>query len=115
MDDAVIDRLGAPSRLINALLDPNRAVPLREGELHQVPRTPGLYAIWLLEPGSLRACGIDGPAPKLIYIGMASPRHGLRGRLYQHLGADWGALTELLAVRGHVLFPWWAKQWPEWF
>jgi hypothetical protein len=110
--DEILARV--PGAAIQALLDPNRAIALRERELGIVPAVPGLYAIWIVDSSALRAAGIDGPAPKLLYVGKAEPRRsGLRGRLYRHVGAEWFDLSELLAVRGQLLFPWWAKAWPE--
>lgn len=95
---------------MTSLLDPTDARPLTALEAwREVPNRPGVYAAWITTPAALRALGVAGPAPRLIYIGRAVAASGLRGRLLEHTLSSWQTLNELLAARGGCVFSWWHR------
>jgi hypothetical protein len=74
----------------------------------QLPRTPGIYAAWITMDAALEQVGIAGPAPRLVYVGIATSKAGLRRRLTAHVSTPWWELLDLLASRRAVLPAWWA-------
>lgn len=76
----------------------------------EVPRAAGIYAAWIVSDAALHALGIAGPAPVLMYVGKAAGGRGnLRRRLTVHSRVPFYELIELLAIRGHTIFPWHAR------
>lgn len=112
-------RAGGPSTFIDqfngyplamaapTIVSPEHAVPLvTPAMVHdRVPKSSGIYAAWVLDAEALGAAGIDGPAPRCIYVGKAE-RAGLAARLKQHVTFTFQSLNEILAARGLVLFDW---------
>lgn len=71
------------------------------------PAEPGIYAAWIKDRAGLAAAGIDGPLPRLMYVGISKRTNGgLQTRLDRHVHVDFQAMNELLAVRGVVLGDW---------
>jgi hypothetical protein len=68
---------------------------------------PGVYAAWICDPDALASCGVAGPAPRLIYVGKASGRGGLRARLLRHARTPFWSLVDLLGARGTIRPGWW--------
>src|ERR1700733_13167449 len=56
-----------------SIVTPTNAVPLTSHDVvrEAVPKSPGIYAAWVLDDEALRAAGIDGPAPRCVYVGKA--------------------------------------------
>jgi hypothetical protein len=78
-------------------------------EHHQLcPAKPGIYAAWIKDRAGLAAAGIDGPPPRLMYVGISARRErgGLHTRLGQHVEVAFQPMNELLAARGVVLGGW---------
>lgn len=96
--------MGDDSRSLVAMYE--AAVPLTRGVASDLPRRPGIYAAWILDPRALRQAGIDGPAPLLLYVGKAT---SLRSRLGPRAEVMDIAPHELLAARGQVLWLWGAR------
>lgn len=71
-----------------------------------VPARTGIYAAWITDAAALRDVGIDRPAPRIVYVGIATGAHGLRRRLLKHSRGPFQELNELLGVRGRALFCW---------
>src|SRR4051794_7765174 len=91
------------------LVDLAHASALTALESPAITTKSGVYAAWIVDDVALSEAGGDGPAPRLMYLGRAQTAAGLRGRLMEHARKPWYSLAELLAVRGHVLFPWWGR------
>jgi hypothetical protein len=87
--------------------DVENAIQLTSLEVDEsVPVSPGVYAAWLVDSKALAGCGVEGPAPRLMYVGRAVSAGGLRTRLRNHAEASFTELGDLLAVRGKTLFDW---------
>jgi hypothetical protein len=80
----------------------SRAGTLTNLELRDVPTDPGYCAAWLKNEAALAEAGIDGPRPRLLYVGKAVG--GLRQRLRRHINGGLPGLPSILAARGVVLF-----------
>lgn len=82
----------------------DQAVPLTSLEVYRaVPNDPGYYAAWITDNTALAEAGLDGPAPRLAYVGKAAG--GLRSRLRRHVAGGLPGLGDILAARGKVLPP----------
>jgi hypothetical protein len=71
---------------------------------------PGVYAAWLVDRDSLRACGIRGTPPAALYVGKAVSKRGLSDRIAQHVHIASLELADLLALQGRVLSPFAARR-----
>jgi hypothetical protein len=78
-----------------------------------VPADTGVYAAWITDPNGLEQCGVAGPEPRVVYIGKASGRGGLRSRLLRHARDPFYSLADLLASRGTILPCWWHFAWKD--
>jgi hypothetical protein len=71
---------------------------------------PGVYAAWLVDQASLRACGIGGSPPAALYVGKAVSKRGLSDRVAQHVHIASLELADLLALQGRVVSPFAARR-----
>jgi hypothetical protein len=75
--------------------------------LRSLPDKPGIYAAWLTDAASLAQVGLAPVERRLIYVGKAGGRYGLRQRLRRHARSPWYSLLHALAAGRHVLPCWW--------
>ncbi len=84
----------------------DEAVALTDQVRIGLPRGPGVYAGWIRSSKGLRNAGVSGPAPVLVYVGVAT---NLRTRFGNRRDMLDLRLHELLAARGVLLWSWGAR------
>lgn len=91
------------------LASPVGAECITPGDLRgRAPVDAGLYIVWLVSSDARRDIGLEASEDVAIYVGQAGAR-GIRARIHGRIHHTWPQLAEILAVRGHVLFPWWLR------
>lgn len=86
---------------------PEPFTALEEAHARAAPRERGVYAAWITDGSALADAALETPAPRLVYVGKASGREGLRHRLLRHARTPFWDLLDLLAARGTIVPGWW--------
>lgn len=81
----------------------DRARSLTSLEVSEVPRESGYYIAWITDEAALDEAGLDGPAPRVAYVGKA--QGGLYSRLRKHIAGGLPGLSDILFARGKILPP----------
>jgi hypothetical protein len=99
----------AAERLLNRDRTPTCLTALDAPGPDGPPPRPGIYAAWITTRQALDDLGVAGRLPLLMYVGKAARGGGGaldRRVMKRHVGVAFDAVNEMLAVRGHALFPW---------
>lgn len=93
--------------MVQSPAPPEPATTLDADTAKRAPQSQGIYAAWIVDEQALAEAGLSGPPPRLVYVGVAAGRGGLRHRLARHAKTPFWDLLDLLAVRGTIVPGWW--------